>query len=243
MQTKKNPKKDTRRWAMIFFQIGLIIVLFLSWQAIEYTSVEKEEINQQTVQFDQLNDEEVPITQPPPPNQPPPPPPPPPAPEKIEVVEDEVEVEEKVIETPEVIEEPQVVEVSEVQEAPAEAPIEDVPFSVIQDKPIFPGCEKFKTSEKRADCMNDKVQEFISRRFDTNLASELGLTGTNRIDTQFIIDKNGNIVDIKVRAPHPRLEEEVKRVIGMLPKMKPGQQRGKPVGVRYGVPIRFNIRD
>lgn len=242
MEPKKNPKKDTRRWGLIFFQIGLVIVLFLTWRGIEYTSTETETIENQVVQYDELSEEEVPVTTPPK-AQPPPPPPPPPAPEKIEVVEDEVEVEEKVVEAPEVVEEPQVVEVEQVEEAPDEAPVEDVPFSVIQDKPIFPGCEKFDSDKKRAACMNKKVKKFIMRRFDTNLASELGLSGTNRIDTQFTIDKKGKITDIKVRAPHPRLKKEAKRVVGMLPQMKPGQQRGKPVGVTYTIPIRFNIRD
>ena len=42
--------------------------------------------------------------------------------------------------------------------------------------------------------------------------------------------------------PHPVLEREVAQIIGSLPKMKPGRQRGKPVGVSYSIPITFEVR-
>ena len=43
------------------------------------------------------------------------------------------------------------------------------------------------------------------------------------------------------RAPHARLEKEAKRVVGLLPKMIPGKQRGRPVNVTYMLPISFNV--
>jgi len=60
-----------------------------------------------------------------------------------------------------------------------------------------------------------------------------------RISVIFKIDKNGNVIDIRARAPHPRLVKEAIRVLNMLPKMKPGIQRGKPVVVPYSLPINF----
>jgi protein TonB len=57
----------------------------------------------------------------------------------------------------------------------------------------------------------------------------------------FKIDKKGEIVDIRARAPHKRLEKEAIRVVSILPKMKPGRQRGKAVGVKYSLPIVFNV--
>ena len=48
---------------------------------------------------------------------------------------------------------------------------------------------------------------------------------------------------VRSRAPHPRLEKEAARVINMLPKMKPGKQRGKPVIVPYSLPITFQVQD
>ena len=57
------------------------------------------------------------------------------------------------------------------------------------------------------------------------------------------IDEKGNIGQVRARAPHPRLEKEAARVINSLPKMKPGKQRGKPVGVMYSLPIAFKVQD
>ncbi len=91
--------------------------------------------------------------------------------------------------------------------------------------------------------MSEKVQEFVQRKFNTDLGSQLGLTGVNRVIVQFKIDKNGNITDVRSRAPHPRLEQEAARVINSLPKMQPGRQRGKPVGVMYSLPIVFQVQD
>ncbi|WP_121666792.1 energy transducer TonB [Mesonia aquimarina] len=241
MEPKKNPKKDLRRKSVMFFQIGLIVMLFLTWRAIEWKTYEKEEFEKQVVKFDQLNEEETVVM---PPNQPPPPPPPPPppAPEVIEVVEDEVEVEEQVIESTEVTEEPEIVEVAEVEEV-SDEPIEDVPFTAIEDVPIFPGCEKYKSNDERRRCMSEKVSDFVNSKFNTELGSELGLSGVNRVYVRFKIDSKGKIVDVQARAPHPRLQKEAERVVNMLPKMIPGKQRGKAVGVLYSLPIIFQVQD
>ena len=77
MRSKKNPKADLNKKSTFYFSIGLFIVLFVSWQAIEYKN------------YDDDDDEEIPITEQ---LKTPPPPPPPPAPEIIEVVEDEEEI-------------------------------------------------------------------------------------------------------------------------------------------------------
>ena len=87
------------------------------------------------------------------------------------------------------------------------------------------------------------MNEFIAKKFNTDLAQELGLSGIQQIRVFFKIDKNGDIVDIKARAPHPSLEKEAMRVIGLLPKMKPGKQRGKAVRVPYYLPIKFQVQD
>ncbi|RRO20270.1 energy transducer TonB [Flavobacteriaceae bacterium 14752] len=234
METKKNPKKDLRNRSLLFFQIGLVIMLFISWRAIEWKT-DKEEIDVGMVDLDMLEEEDVPITEMQ--NQPPPPPPPPPAPEVIEVVEDDSEVEEEVIESTETTE-MEIVEVEEVEEVEEE--IADVPFALIQQVPIFPGCENAKDKKK---CMSEKITKHVNKKFDTGLGAELGLSGRNRVSVQFKIDKNGDIVNVRARGPHPRLEQEAVRVIKALPKMTPGEQRGQKVGVLYGLPINFVVQD
>ncbi|NNL16986.1 MAG: energy transducer TonB, partial [Flavobacteriaceae bacterium] len=104
------------------------------------------------------------------------------------------------------------------------------------------GCEKGNNAKKKA-CMSEKISKFVQKKFNTELAGELGLTGRQRINVIFKIDKNGNITGVRSRAPHPRLEKEAARVINMLPKMKPGMQRGKAVIVPYSLPIVFQVQD
>lgn len=240
MEPKKNPKADLTRRSVLFLQLGLILVLFLTWQAIEWKTYDRSDIDLGQLNLDDLDDEEIPITEIQ--NMPPPPPPPPPAPEIIEIVEDEEEVEEDIIESTETTQD-EIIEVREVVEAPVEEEIADVPFAVIENVPIFPGCESMTNNEARKKCMSEKVQEFVTRRFNTDLGSQLGLTGVNRVIVVFKIDKTGAITDVRARAPHPRLEQEAARVINMLPKMQPGKQRGKAVGVSYSLPIVFQVQD
>ena len=70
MEPKKNPKADLRKNSVLYFQIGLILILFLTWQAIEMKTY-PDEIDIGQVQVDDLLDEDVPITEiqntPPPP--------------------------------------------------------------------------------------------------------------------------------------------------------------------------------
>jgi protein TonB len=132
----------------------------------------------------------------------------------------------------------------EVEDIVVEEVYEDVevPFSVIENVPEYPGCEKGSNSQKRK-CMSAKIAKFVQRKFNTDLAGDLGLSGRQRINVIFKIDKRGNVVGVRSRAPHPRLEKEAARVINMLPKMKPGRQRGKAVVVPYSLPITFQVQD
>jgi protein TonB len=52
-----------------------------------------------------------------------------------------------------------------------------------------------------------------------------------------IIDSNSDITDVETRASHPSLKKEAKRVIQSLPKMKPGIQGNRSVGIRYSIPV------
>ncbi|MBT3871067.1 MAG: energy transducer TonB, partial [Flavobacteriaceae bacterium] len=168
-------------------------------------------------------------------------PPPAPAPEVIEVIEDDDDIEETIIESAEVNQEEEIVEIDDIEEADEE--ISDVPFSVIENVPIYPGCEKKKNNAEKKKCMSEKVMKFVQKKFNTDLAGDLGLEGRQRISVQFKIDKNGNVVNVRARAPHPKLEQEAVKVVNALPKMIPGKQRGKAVGVLYSLPILFQVEN
>jgi len=240
MELKKNPKANVGRNSSLYFAIGLALMLFLTNFAINYKTYDKAITDIGVVSMDQELEEEIPITQQL--QTPPPPPPPPAAPEVIEIVKDEVEVVETVIQSTESNQEQKIVKVETVKVAAKVEEEEEVPFAVIENVPVFPGCEKGDNNAKKA-CMSQKIQEFVNKKFNTELAGELGLSGRQRINVIFKIDKTGNVVGIRARAPHPGLEKEAERVIGLLPQMQPGKQRGKAVTVPYSLPIVFQVQD
>lgn len=233
MELKKNPKADLTKNSGLYFVAGLAFILFISWQAIEWKTYEKSLYGYEALNVEEDDEEDVPITEQI--KTPPPPPPPPPAPEVIEVVEDEEEVEETVIESTETDEE-EIIEIVEVEEVEEDI---DVPFAVIEDVPIFPGCEKVAKSERRA-CFQDKMNRHIRKNFRyPEIAQEMGIQG--RVYVQFVIAKDGSITSIRMRGPDKNLEKEAARIIGKLPKMTPGKQRGRPVRVPFSIPITFRL--
>ena len=117
----------------------------------------------------------------------------------------------------------------------------EVSFSSVENTPIYPGCEK-GNNEKRRRCMSEKIAKFVRKKFNTKLAEGIGLSGRQRISVIFKIDKLGDVIGVRARAPHPQLEDEAIRVINLLPKMKPGMQLGKAVVVPYSLPIIFQVR-
>ena len=234
MEPKKNPKVDLNKNSSLYFVIGLSIVLLITWRVIEWKTY-KNVYDYEALIVDDDDDEDVPITEqlktPPPP-----PPPPPPAPEIIEVIEDEEEIEETVIESTETDEE-EIIEVVEVIEEYEDI---DVPFAVIEDVPIFPGCERVNKSERR-NCFQEQMNKHIKRNFRyPEIAQEMGIQG--RVYVNFLISKNGNITNIRMRGPDKNLEKEAERIIAKLPRMTPGKQRGRPVRVPFSIPITFRLR-
>jgi protein TonB len=234
MQPKKNPKADLNKDRNLYFVIGLTLVLGVTWGAIEYKTYEKV-FDLTALDMLEDDDEEIPITEQL--KTPPPPPPPPPAPEVIEVVEDEEEVEETVIESTETDQDEIIIEEIEVEEEFEDI---DVPFAVIEDVPIFPGCESVAKSQRRT-CFQDKINQHIRRNFRyPEIAQEMGIQG--RVYVNFIIAKDGSITNIRMRGPDKNLENEAQRIISRLPQMTPGKQRGRAVRVPFSIPITFRLQ-
>ena len=236
---KKAPKADVSRNGSIYFAVGLLVMLFIFNQMINDKTYDKLDIDIGSLDLEKEIEQEIPIKDLKLP--PPPPPPPPVAPQVIDIVDDEEEVEETVIESTETDQEDEILEVEDVEVEEVNEEVE-VPFSVIENVPEYPGCEKGSNADKRK-CMSDKIAKFVQRKFNTDLAGDLGLSGKQRINVIFKIDKNGNVTGVRSRAPHPRLEKEAARVINLLPKMKPGRQRGKAVVVPYSLPITFKVQE
>lgn len=239
MQVKKNPKANLENYSKMFMQLGLVLALLVTYVLIEKKTYDRVIADLGVAKYDVEDEEQtIEIQQVKPPE--PPKTPPPPTPDKIEVVEDEKDIEETVIESTETSEE-EAVEVEQIEDIVVEEEvIEDVPFAIIEDVPVFPGCKGNKKQLK--ECLQKKIQRHVARKFNSDLAQDLGLSpGVKRIAVMFKIDKNGNISDVRARAPHKRLQAEAVRVIKSLPKMIPGKQRGRAVGVKYSMPIAFKV--
>lgn len=72
------------------------------------------------------------------------------------------------------------------------------------------------------------------------ICMEQGIQG--RVIATFVVNKDGSIVDIEiVRSPDSNLSKETERVLKMMPPWKPGRKDGKPVRVKYSLPVTFRL--
>lgn len=241
MLDKKSEKAQIGAYSKIFFQLGLLLSLVIIYTAIEWRTFDRtvSELSTLNVQEEEIID--IPITERI--LEVKPPPPPPPAPEVIEIVADEKDIEETILESTETDESEyvEVIQMEEIEEVVEEEQVEqDIPFAIIEDPPVFPGCKGSKEQKKK--CMQEKITKHISRNYNTGLSQDLGLSpGKKKVYVIFKIDKTGKISNARARGPHKRLEKEALRVVNMLPQMTPGKQRGIPVGVSYTLPITLQV--
>jgi periplasmic protein TonB len=239
MLPKKNPEIEIGRNSNLYFAIGLNLMLFLTWQALEYKTYEKDNIDIGVLNLEAQVEEDIPIMQ-----MNTPPPPPAIIQENIQIVEDEVIIEETVFESTETSQSDAIVKrevgIGDINVEVVEEEVE-VAFALIEDVPVFPGCEG-KSKEETKACFEKKVQEHVIKNFHyPESALDLGIQG--RVSVLFIIDSKGFTTNVRSRGPDKILEKEAERIIGSLPKMVPGKQRGKPVKVAYAVPIFFKFQE
>lgn len=234
---KKNPKANLENYRKLFFQLGLVLVLFVVYVSINHKSYAKvEELGPANVQIEAMQQDqlfEIEKIKPETPKEKPK------TTEIIKKVPDEVEIPESIVEPTDPEE---IIDLDDIKEYEEDEEVEEnVPFILIENAPIFPGCKSKKQEQIKA-CFAKKIQKHIARKFNGNLASELGLApGVKRIHVMFTIDDKGKIVNVQARAPHNSLKKEAIRVINLLPEMTPGSQRGTPVKVQYSLPIVFKV--
>lgn len=228
MEIKKSPKADLESKKSTWLLVGYVIVLAFMFVAFEWT---KRDINIDTSQAitDVFFEEEIiPITEQPEQVTPPPPEAPSIA-ETLTIVEDDADVEETAIVSSEELN--QAVEIKYVPVAvEEEEPEEQTIFEVVEQMPEFPNGGMAG------------LMQYLSKNIKyPTIAQENGTQG--RVTVQFVVNKDGSIVDAKVlRGVDPYLDKEAVRVIMGMPKWKPGMQRGKPVRVKYTVPVMFRLQ-
>lgn len=102
-------------------------------------------------------------------------------------------------------------------------------FAVVEEMPSFPGGDA-------------ALMSYISKNIKyPSIATENGIQG--RVICTFVINRDGKVTNAEViRSVDPSLDKEALRVINNMPAWKPGKQRGKPVRVKYTLPIVFRLQ-
>ena len=228
MEVKKSPKADLEGKKSTWLLIGYVLILAVVFVAFEWSERDKQILVAQGPVEIKFEEDMVPITQQ---EQKPTPPPPqaPSAEEVLKIVENDANIEETEVATSEdkgeavqVVSTGPAVVVEEVVE-------EEQIFQVVEEMPSFPGGD--------AECMR-----FLNKNIKyPTIAKENGIQG--RVILQFVVNKDGSIVDVVVaRSVDPYLDKEAVRVVNMMPKWKPGKQRGKPVRVKFTLPVTFRLQ-
>ena len=114
--------------------------------------------------------------------------------------------------------------------AESQATKADAIYEVVDEPPSFPGGDAARIA-------------FLSNNLRyPAVAMEQGIQG--RVVTQFVVDKDGSITDVKVvRSLDPMLDKEAVRLVKSMPKWTPGKLNGSPVRVKYILPISFRLEE
>ena len=227
MEIKKSEKADLERGKSTSLLIGFVMALAVMFVALEWTQREVEDDSDLYAVVDiHMEDMMVPITMPEKKTVPPPPAAVSKA-EIIEIVEDDADIEEDIMVSPE--DNVEWVDIdNEVDIIVEEEPEEPEVFMVVEDMPEFPGGTA-------------ALMQYLQKNIKyPAICRENNIQG--RVLIQFVVNRDGSIVDPEVvRSVDPHLDKEALRVISSMPKWKPGLQRGKPVRVKFTVPVNFKL--
>jgi protein TonB len=231
MEIKKTPKADLEKDISLSFLMGLVLALAILFVGFEWGE-EDIQVATDSGMNAIIDEEEIEMTVQ---NETPPPPPPEPEvikePDILDIVEDEVKVENIQIASSED-------DMSQAQRDTYVPPVEEEEeefdenyvFMTVEKMPEFPGGD-LVLLKWIADHLNYPT-----------IAAENGIQG--RISCTFTVNADGSVTDVQVVRPvDPNLDKEALRVLKLLPKFKPGEQRGKPVRVKYSVPVRFRLQN
>ena len=118
-------------------------------------------------------------------------------------------------------------------------------YKLVDEMPLFPGCEGTAYSETRRNCANKKMLEFIYANVKyPATARKAEIEGVAVV--RFVVEKDGTISDVEIlRNPGEGTGEEALRVVNLMAeqniKWTPGRQDGKPVNVNFNLPIKFKL--
>ena len=228
MEVKKTRRADLEKGKSRWLFMGLIVALSFMFVSFEWS-----ERNVTYTISDLTNDpdffeELVPVTYP---QEKPLPPPPPPAvvnPEEFNIVDNKSTESESNFAASDPTDAPIIIPTP--IEVPEETVEEETEFIIVEEMPMF--------GNGTADLM-----KYLSANIKyPTVSAEQGVQG--KVVVQFVVGTNGEILNpVVVKSVDPYLDKEAIRVIGSMPKWKPGKQRGKAVRVKYTVPVVFRLQN
>lgn len=238
MEIKKSQKADLEGKKSTSMLIGYVIVLAAIFVAFEWTQREKKVVELEPVFSATVEEDMIPISKQPEVVAPPPAAAPKIA-EILNIVDNETELVEEEVESSEEMNQAiaPVTGTGGVASTGPTGPVgpvveaveDETIHTVVEENPEFPGGD--------VACMK-WLQENIKY---PPICVEQNIQG--RVIATFVVNKDGSIVDIEiVRSPDPYLSKEAERVLKIMPRWKPGRQRGKPVRVKFSLPVTFRLQ-
>jgi len=116
----------------------------------------------------------------------------------------------------------------------------DVPFAVIEKAPVYPECVG-ENNSKLKKCTSDNIFSFVKNSLNKKKLLENREPSRYIAYSEFTINKEGKVENIKMRASDKMIENEVIRVLKEIPTLSPGEQKGKNIGTKYSIVIKFKI--
>lgn len=236
MEIKKSKKADLEGQKSTSMLIGYIFALGAVFAAFEWTTRDYKETEPVIyAAYAPMEEEVPPVTQPIFQTAPPPPQEAPQVAEILDIVEDDEEIEEEEIQSSE-----DTNEAISGPSAPVSGPVmtgpvadvgisdEDEVFEVVEKMPMFPGGD-------------EALMKYLGKNIKyTRMAQDRGVQGTCVIE--FVVNKDGSVVDpVVLKKLDPDLDNNALEVVKKMPKWQPGLQRGKPVRVKYRLPVAFRL--
>ena len=223
MELKKTAEADLEKGSSVLKTLGIMAALALTLVSFQWRWYDVKPPDEMVYTGDNLEDEEVPVSQEEyiPPEEP----------KKqeqvvLEIIEDDEEIEETAeMESTEIDMDTEIAVIEEEEEEVNEDEI----FSYAEEMPSFPGGDQ-------------AMYEYMAKntKYPT-LAKESGIQG--KVFVGFVVKRDGSIADVKVlRGIGGGCDEEAVRVVKSMPKWNAGKQRGKPVSVEFRIPYQFVLQ-
>ena len=228
MEPKKSEKANLENKKSMFIQVGLIVALLVCLGAMEWTSGQKKDSAFAGMTEEAIEEEQIPVTEETPPEEMPPPEVT--VTDLFEIVEDDVVIDNEVKFEDDETSEDKVVEIYAPVLQAEEEEVEEEIFVIVEDMPKFKGGDI------------NKFREWVQKRVRyPELAAENGIQGI--VFITFVVETNGNVSNVTIsRSVDQLLDEAAKEAVMASPKWEPGMQRGRPVRVRYSIPIIFQLQ-